>query len=85
MLDRQGKKGANLPDARLGEIYASQLAKLEIWLNQRSNFSVLSIHYNDLIVDPASASTAVASFLENGLDTIAMAKTVDPSLYRQRV
>ena len=84
MLDRQGKKGANLSDARLGEIYESQLSKLQSWLNQQSNFSVLSIDYNELIADPRIATDAIESFLEGGLDTISMMKMVEPSLYRQR-
>ena len=84
MLDRQGKKGANLSHARLGEIYESQLGKLEIWLNQQSNFSVLSVDYNELIADPRIATDAIASFVEGGLDIIAMTKMVDPLLYRQR-
>jgi hypothetical protein len=82
MLERQGKKGADLSASRLGEVFQGQLNKLDVWLAEQRNFSVRHINYNELIADPAAGVEAINQFLDGGLDTIAMAKAVDPLLYR---
>jgi hypothetical protein len=84
MLDRLHKKGASLPDAQLARVYQGQLDRLEQWLSGQTNFSVLYISYNDLILEPALACDRINHFLDGRLDAAALQKVVDPSLYRQR-
>ena len=85
MLHRMGKPGARLSDAQLARIFQGQLEKVAKWLRQRPDISVLDVHYNDLIVDPARSIEAIQSFLGCPLlDAAAMARAVDPALYRQR-
>ena len=84
MLERQGKKGANLPDPQLAKVFQGQLEKLDQWLPTQPNFRVLSVSYNELLQDPAAAARAVNRFLDGRLDVDAMTRAVDPALYRQR-
>ncbi len=84
MLQRRGAQGANLSDAQLVAAYESQLAKVERWLDERPNFQVEYVSYNELLADPVPVVTTVNRFLGGGLDEAAMLASVDPSLYRQR-
>jgi hypothetical protein len=84
MLERRGTDGAGLTDEQLIKAYEGQLTKVERWLDQRSNFAVHFVSYNDLMGDPSPTIEAVNAFLGGGLDAGAMLACVDPSLYRQR-
>ncbi|MBW2267978.1 MAG: sulfotransferase domain-containing protein [Deltaproteobacteria bacterium] len=70
--------------ARLAEIYASQLAELEAWLESREQFRVLRVDHGALLADPTGAATDIAAFVGGGLDPAAMALPVDRALQRQR-
>lgn len=53
------------------------------YVTSQSHFDVLELNYNDILVDPDSAITALDSHLDFiALDTAAMAAIVDPALYR---
>jgi hypothetical protein len=84
MLERSGKKGAALGDEQLAAVFAQQLAKVEAWLAAQPHFRVLEVPHRDAVTDPAAVAARVADFLGGGLDVEAMARAVDPALYRQR-
>ena len=84
MLARQGKAGAAVPDAQLEKLFLDQLTRVERWLENRPGFRVLTVHYPELVAEPARVAAAVNAFLGGALDEPAMARAVDPALYRER-
>ncbi len=84
MLQQQGRPTANLPDARLAEIFGNQLSEVRQWLARNPNFRVLPLQHRDVLEMPLTAAQQVALFLEGGLAPKPMAAAVDSSLYRQR-
>jgi hypothetical protein len=85
MLRHRHEKGSSLTSGRLMESFRCQTAKLEEWMNKRHNLSVLYINYDQVLFNPEKAADVVDQFLGVGLDTQAMIRVVDPSLYRQRL
>ena len=83
MLDRQGKDTGKLSDEKLMSLFRAELEKVDVWLRGQSNFRVLYADYNETLKEPAPTVRALDDFLGN-LDTDAMLKVVEPSLYRQR-
>lgn len=84
MLDRQGRKGANLSEHQLKNIFESHLLKLKAWLLTQRNIKTLFVSYPAVVMDPHSASAAVKHFLGNSLDPEKTARAVESDLYRQR-
>ncbi|MDQ6630746.1 MAG: sulfotransferase [Verrucomicrobiota bacterium] len=84
MLQRQNKRGANLTDQQLGQLFLSQLAQVENWLIEQPEFSVLPVNYNELVANPAPLVEKINQFLGGNLNAEAMIQTVDAKLYRQR-
>ncbi len=84
MLQRQDKPPSDLTAEQLIRAFRIQLLKLDKWLEDQPGFQVLRVNYNEAIQDPVSSVQAVNEFLGGHLDTQAMLKVVDPSLYRQR-
>ena len=84
MLARQGKASASVPDAQLEKLFLDQLTRVERWLEGRTEFRVLTVHYPELVAGPAGTAAAVNAFLGGGLDEAAMTRAVDPALYRER-
>jgi len=85
MLERSGKSGGGISDEQMEALFAAELAKCEKWLAEQPNFSVLSVVHRDMINDAATQVQKINDFLDGGLDTEAMASTVDPALYRNRI
>jgi LPS sulfotransferase NodH len=77
--------GAALDDSRLERVYAVQLEQVRRWLDEQGHCDVLGVSYNALVADPAPIVSAVAAFVGGALDVEAMARAVDPALYRQRL
>lgn len=84
MLARSGRKGGRITEAQLRDLYEREYAKAERWLESRPNMRVLFVDYNELVRDPESGASRIARFFGKPLDAQAMARVVDPSLYRQR-
>jgi hypothetical protein len=82
MLVRRGAKGGNLTDERTMALYRKQVAEMEAWLAAEPAFSVHVADYNAILRDPRPAIAALNRFLGGGLDEEAMARQVDPKLYR---
>jgi hypothetical protein len=84
MLQRQNRRGADLPDEKLKALFAQQVEQVLIALRGRREMKLLEVHYAKLIAEPLATAGAVAVFLGQSLDERAMAAAVDPSLYRNR-
>ncbi|MHC5082687.1 MAG: sulfotransferase family protein [Planctomycetota bacterium] len=84
MLTRSGKDGGNIPDEQMMALFTAELNKCEKWLVDQPNFEVLYVGHRDMINDAANQAARINDFLDGGMDTDAMAQTVDPTLYRNR-
>ena len=84
MLARQGKAAAALPDAQLGKLFTDQLERVERLLADHPAFEVCPVQYPVLVADPAAEAARVNVFLGGSLDEAAMARSVDPALYREK-
>jgi len=84
MLQRSGKPTDAVPEDQLKAMFGAELHRCLEWLSQQPNFSVLQVHYIDMIRDPQQEAVRINEFLGGGLNTEAMAASVDPSLYRNR-
>ncbi|WP_226992324.1 sulfotransferase domain-containing protein [Desulfatibacillum aliphaticivorans] len=73
------------PDAEMAAAFQKHLAVVLDWLNRQSNMEVLTINYMGLIAAPAEGARIINEFLGGGLDEPAMARAVDPTLYRRRL
>jgi hypothetical protein len=82
MLVRLGKPAA--PRVDIKRSFTAHLNKLRGWLSGQTNIEVLYVSYNDLVERPEEQAERVSAFLGNQADVGNMAKTVDPSLYRNR-
>lgn len=63
-------------ERHLKEVYA--------WLDRRPSASVCRIDYHRVLSEPRVVAEELGKFLETTLDVQAMARQVDPSLYRNR-
>ena len=84
MLIRSGQPADKVGDEQLAEMYGKHLAKVNAWLGNQPNFSVVYLDYNQMLVDPQKYALQINEFLGKILDPQAMAGVVDTSLYRQR-
>jgi len=85
MLERQGAQGGKADDQTLGVVFAQHLDRTEHWLATQKHMTVLYVHYHETMANPVATATCVAQFLDLPLAVDAMARAVDPRLYRQRV
>jgi hypothetical protein len=84
MLIRRGEATDLVSDEKMAEMFRRHLQQVQDWLAQQPNIDVLYIHYSDVLADPSAASERIARLFGGSLDAEAMARVVDPSLYRQR-
>ena len=83
MLQRQGAKGAKLDDAALTAVFGRELDRVLDWIEQQPCFELHSVAYHDLLRNADNAAASLAGFLQQPVDEQAMARAVDPALYRQ--
>ena len=84
MLAHRGENTESVSDAEMAELFAKHLAKVKEWLRAQPNFAVLDIDYNAMLKDPEPYIRTINQFIDNTLDELAMAKVINPSLYRNR-
>jgi hypothetical protein len=82
MLERLGRAAS--PREGMKRAYTLHLAKLHEWLGQQAHIRLLRTNYNDLIRCPEQQSQRVSEFLDGRANAESMARSVDPSLYRNR-
>jgi hypothetical protein len=85
MLVRRGEPTDAISDERMANLFGRHVKQVEAWLAEQPNVEVLYVDYGQALADPASQAQRVNRFLDGGLDEAAMARVVDPDLYRQRV
>jgi hypothetical protein len=84
MLIRRGEDPDKMDDAQMALLFEKHLRQIEEWLRTQPNFSVLYVHYSDVLARPQTHIEEINAFLGSSLDVAAMAETVDPALYRNR-
>ena len=84
MLIRRGEPTDEVSDEKMGKMFLKHLQKIEERLNKQSNMDVLTIHYNEILKEPAKHGEIINRFLGNTLNTKNMTDVIDQTLYRQR-
>lgn len=82
--DAASDVAAAAEDAKLAEVFASELARHEAWRSSRGDFTFLDVDYNQLLADPAPGIAAIDDFLGGGLNRTSMTNAISPELYRNR-
>ena len=84
MLRRLGRRPADLAPQRLAELFAAQIRRVTVWLEQQPQIRTLHVPHRRAIEEPARLARDISAFLEGRLDVARMAAAVDPGLYRHR-
>jgi predicted AlkP superfamily phosphohydrolase/phosphomutase/Flp pilus assembly protein TadD len=84
MLERLGRKGGELADARLMRAYTQQLVRVQTWLRRRAEIPVLVVNYAEALMEPAVTADRLARFLGEPFDAQAAAAAIEPALRRQQ-
>ena len=84
MLERRGEPTDAIPDEQMAALFERHLEKIEAWLAEQPNFSVLYVPYHELAEQPERHVDRIVEFLGLDLDRQAMLTAVDPALYRNR-
>ena len=72
-------------DREMARIFQGHLERLDGWLAERLNVTMLKVDHNQLVSGDVGESTArIDRFLGGGLDVASMAGVIEPDLYRQR-
>jgi hypothetical protein len=83
MLRRRGTTDA-VDYAEMTSAFKDHLRDVRDWLEAREDAPVCRVGYRKLVSDPVACAQQVCDFLELDLDLDAMARQVDPSLYRNK-
>jgi hypothetical protein len=70
-------------DPGLQHLLASELNQVLGWLGLQTNWRVLCLDYHAVLREPETAAGQISDFIGQ-LDPAAMARAVDPALYRSR-
>jgi len=84
MLERQHREGSRLQDEQLLAAFRGEIMQIETWIREQPSIEVHYLDYNATLAEPQDCFEEIASFLGRRLDVAAMARVVDPSLYRNR-
>ena len=85
MIGQLGTTGASIGEDAMIAALAAHLKQVEHWLSAQKFISTCLVEYHSLLAEPLAESRRIAKFLGMPLDLEAMARQVDPSLYRARV
>ena len=83
MLARRGEQ-PKIPDDKMAEMYKNHLEKLKKLLDEKNNFDVLYVKYNEILESPEEHCIQINSFLGGILNQQKMLTVIDKNLYRQR-
>jgi hypothetical protein len=84
MLIRRGEPTEAFGDDQMADMFAKHVEKIQAWLAQQHNMSVLYVQYGEVVSHPAEQIARIDEFLGKVLDAPNMEATVDQRLYRQR-
>jgi len=85
MLRRRGTFDPKTDSTPIEQAFARHLLEVDQWFAGQPHVHVCRMHYHRLLREPKAAAENVAQFLGIPLDTEAMARQVDESLYRNRI
>jgi len=83
MLKRRGST-QSVNHALLTSAFRDHMREVVAWLERRTEIPVYRMGYRKVLSDPSNSAKAVRDFLGLELNVEAMAREVDPSLYRNR-
>lgn len=83
MLERNGIP-TEIPDAQMRALFERELRQFYSWLPAQSHLKLINISYNELMSRPDSTIAQINRHFDYHLDSDAMIRVVDPSLYRHR-
>jgi hypothetical protein len=84
MIRRRGTTGPALPEAAMIAGLQGHLNQVRAWVKNKPNLTVCDVEYHVVARDPLATAERVQNYLECQLDTEAMARQVDPALFRNR-
>ncbi|MCL7453470.1 MAG: sulfotransferase [Anaerolineae bacterium] len=84
MLINRGEPTDRVDDQKLASMFRRHVVQTEAWLAAQPNLEALYVHYSAVLADPPGQAARLNEFLGQTLDEEAMARAVDPGLYRQR-
>ena len=85
MLVRTGKEQQHpVADETIHQSYQNHLSEVKSWLADKDWIDTLYVSYNQILQQPLEEFNRVAKFLEDRVNPRAMAKVVEPSLYREK-
>lgn len=85
MLERLGRSAGQPTDEAMAALFDAHLRQVREWLTRQANIRTLTVRYADVLQNPRAGAEAVSRFLDRDLDLDAMARIVDPALYRERI
>jgi LPS sulfotransferase NodH len=83
MLKRRGS-AEPLDHAVLTNAFRDHMREIVAWLEQREDIPLCRIGYRKVLSDPQGCAQTVRDFVNLDLNVEAMAREVDPALYRNR-
>jgi hypothetical protein len=83
MLRRRGKSDLLSHDA-MAKAFRTHLNEVIEWFTDRPEIPMLRMGYRQIVQNPRESAQAIADFLAVDLNVDAMAREVDPGLYRNR-
>lgn len=84
MLGKTANVEAKAFPVGLDQTFKKQVAKMNTWVDSQPNVDIFKVNYKDVIENPLDNGSKIANFLGKELDIEAMAKAVDPTLYRNK-
>jgi hypothetical protein len=84
MIRRRGTTGSALPEAAMIAGLQAHLNQVRAWVKNKANLTVCDVEYHAVLREPRATAEKVQNYLECQLDTEAMARQVDQSLFRNR-
>lgn len=84
MLVRRDEDPDKMDDEKMAQLFEKHLVEVQNWLRRQEHIETLYVHYSDILADPLPQARQVNKFLGGHLDVEAMARVVDPDLYRNR-
>ncbi|MFQ5349197.1 MAG: sulfotransferase family protein [Thermoanaerobaculia bacterium] len=83
MLQRRGEE-SGADDEQMRLVFENDLWRANYLLKNGPQFSVLPVHYTEVLAEPMAQARRLAGFLGGDLDVDKMAAVADPELYRNR-
>lgn len=84
MLARNGRPGGEAPEDQLEALYEKHLREVYAWLARQHYMKVLFLEHRAALDHPLETAKAIHTFLGGEMDVEAMARAVNPALYRQK-